>query len=99
MKKTILTPAYDKIVVRRFAPSESIGSVIIPDVAREKPQMGQVIAVAPALNPDGSLRPSQCKPNDVIVFNKYSGIEVEFNEEKALIIREGDIIAIITEGE
>lgn len=93
-----LRPLYDKIVVKRFEEQEqrTASGIIIPDTAKEKPQIGEVIAVGEGkLLQNGQQVPPKVKPGDKVVFNKYAGTEVELDGEKFLIMSEDEVLAII----
>ncbi|MCS7278011.1 MAG: co-chaperone GroES [Aquificaceae bacterium] len=93
-----LRPLYDKIVVKRFEEQEqrTASGIIIPDTAKEKPQMGEVIAVGEGkLLQNGQQVPPKVKPGDKVVFNKYAGTEVEVDGEKYLIMSEDEVLAIV----
>ncbi|MEN3027876.1 MAG: co-chaperone GroES [Aquificaceae bacterium] len=93
-----LKPLYDKVVVKRFEEQEqrTASGIIIPDTAKEKPQLGEVVAVGEGkvLQNGEKLKPT-VKPGDRVVFNKYAGTEVELNGEKYLIMSEDEILAIV----
>jgi len=93
-----LRPLYDKIVVKRFEEQEqrTASGIIIPDTAKEKPQIGEVIAVGEGkLLQNGQQVPPKVKPGDKVMFNKYAGTEVELDGEKFLIMSEDEVLAII----
>ncbi|MCS6956880.1 MAG: co-chaperone GroES [Aquificaceae bacterium] len=93
-----LRPLYDKIVVKRFEEQEqrTASGIIIPDTAKEKPQIGEVIAVGEGkLLQNGQQVPPKVKPGDKVVFNKYAGTEVEVDGEKYLIMSEDEVLAIV----
>ncbi len=93
-----LRPLYDKIVVRRMEEQEqkTPSGIIIPDTAKEKPQIGEVIAVGEGkLLSNGQVVSPKVKKGDKIVFNKYAGTEVELDGEKYLIMSEDEVLAII----
>jgi chaperonin GroES len=93
-----LKPLYDKIVVRRFEEQEqkTPSGIIIPDTAKEKPQMGEVIAVGEGkLLNNGEIKPLKVKEGDVVLFNKYAGTEVELDGEKYLVMSEDEVLAIV----
>ena len=93
-----LRPLYDKVVVRRFEEQEqkTPGGIILPDTAKEKPQMGEVIAVGDGkLLNNGQVVPLKVKVGDVVLFNKYAGTEVEIEGEKLLVMGEDEILAIV----
>jgi chaperonin GroES len=90
-------PLHDRVLVRRIEEDEKVGSIIIPDTAKEKPQEGEVIAVGPgARGDDGKLVPPDVKKGDKILFGKWSGSEVKINGEELLIMKESDILGIIS---
>jgi chaperonin GroES len=91
-------PLHDRVVVRRLdAEEKTAGGIIIPDTAKEKPMEGEVIAEGPgALNEAGALVPLDVKSGDRILFGKWSGTEVKLNGEDLLIMKESDIMGIIT---
>lgn len=93
-----LKPLYDKIVVRRIEEQEqrTASGIIIPDTAKEKPQVGEVVAVGEGkLLQNGQQVPPKVKPGDKVVFNKYAGTEVELDGEKFLIMSEDEVLAIV----
>lgn len=87
-----LRPIEDRVVVKIQAAQEekTIGGIIIPDTAKEKPQMAEVIAVGT----DEDLIET-IKVGDVVLYGKYSGTEVEIDGEKLLILSKSDILAIV----
>ncbi len=91
-------PLHDRIVVRRIdAEEKTAGGIIIPDTAKEKPQQGEVIAVGPgARNEQGQLVPLDVKAGDTVLFGKWSGTEVKIDGEDLLIMKESDIMGIVT---
>jgi len=93
-----LKPLNDRVVVKRLEEQEvRKGSIIIPDTAKEKPQEGEVIAVGPGkLTKDGKRQPVGVKAGDKILFGKWSGNEVKLGEDEILIMREEDILAILS---
>ena len=94
-----LTPLGDRILIRRTEEDEQTtsGGIIIPDTAKEKPQEGEVIAVGKGrLLDDGERQPIDVEPGDKILFGKYSGTEVTYDNEELLILREDDILAKIS---
>ena len=91
-------PLHDRVVVKRLdAEEKTAGGIIIPDTAKEKPMEGEVIAAGPgARNEAGALVPLDVKSGDRILFGKWSGTEVKLNGEDLLIMKESDIMGIIT---
>ena len=92
-----IRPLQDRVIVKRIDEEEkSKGGIIIPDTAKEKPQEGKVIAVGKGkANEDGKITPLDVKVNDLILFGKYSGTEINIDGEEHLIMREDDILGII----
>jgi chaperonin GroES len=90
-------PLHDRVVLRRIeAEEKSVGGIIIPDTAKEKPQQGEVVAVGPgARDEQGQLVPLDVKVGDVVLFGKWSGSEVKIDGEELLIMKESDIVGIL----
>ena len=90
-------PLQDRVVVRRVeAELKSTGGIIIPDIAKEKPQEGEVVAVGPgARDEDGERIVPDVKEGDRILFGKWSGTEVKLDGEEFLIMKESDIMGIV----
>ncbi len=91
-------PLHDRVVLRRLTAEEkTAGGIIIPDTAQEKPTEAEVIAVGPgARNEQGQVVPLEVKPGDKVLFGKWSGTEVKLNNEELLIVKESDILGIIS---
>jgi chaperonin GroES len=91
-------PLHDRVVIRRVDQEEkSRGGIIIPDTAQEKPMEGEVIAVGPgARADDGTLQPLDVKTGDRVLFGKWSGTEVKIDGEELMIMKESDIMGVIT---
>ena len=91
-------PLHDRVLVRRVTAEEkTAGGIIIPDTAKEKPQEGEVVAVGSGtLNEKGDLRPLDVKAGDRILVGKWSGTEVKLNGEELLIMKESDVMGILT---
>ncbi|NUQ37580.1 MAG: co-chaperone GroES [Caldilineales bacterium] len=92
-----LKPLGDRVVVKPLDDKEDkIGSLYIPDTAKEKPQEGKVISVGPgARDDDGDRQPLDVQVGDTVLYAKYAGTEVKINDEKLLILRENDILAVV----
>ena len=92
-----IRPLQDRILVKRLEGEEkTVGGIIIPDNAKEKPMEGKVIAVGNGKVLDnGSLRKSDIKVGDKILFSKYSGSEVKIDGTEHLILREDDILGVL----
>jgi chaperonin GroES len=98
MAKTKFRPLHDRVVVKRIeAEEKTAGGIIIPDTAREKPQQGQIIAAGPGGRDDvGKLIPIDLKVGDKVLFGKWSGTEVKLDGEDLLIMKESDIMGVLT---
>lgn len=92
-----LKPLADKVIVEILdAEEKTKGGIVLPDTAKEKPQQGKVIAVGNGKTlSNGKVVPPSVKPGDRIIFGKYSGNEVEVDENEYLIVNEEDILAIV----
>ena len=92
-----LKPLADRVIVRPIEEQEKKkGGIIIPDTAKEKPMQGEIVAVGPGKqNDEGKKVPLEVKKGDRILFGKYSGTEVEVDEDKLLVMKESDIYAIV----
>jgi chaperonin GroES len=94
-----IRPLYDRIVVKRVeeAEAKSAGGLIIPDSAKEKPQQGEVVAAGNGKKTeDGKVIPLDVKVGDKILFGKYSGSDIKIGSEEYLIMREDEVLAILT---
>ena len=91
-------PLHDRVLVRRVESDEKTpGGIIIPDTAQEKPMEGEVIQVGPGARDETvKLVPLDVKQGDKILFGKWSGTEVKMSGEEYLIMKESDIMGIIT---
>jgi chaperonin GroES len=91
-------PLHDRVVVRRLTAEEkTAGGIIIPDTAQEKPMEGEIVAAGPgARNEAGELVPLEVKAGDRILFGKWSGTEVKIDGEELLIMKESDVMGIVT---
>lgn len=95
-------PLRDKVLVKRLEEEEAktSGGIIIPDTAKEKPQLGKVVAVGKGkILQDGKLIPPEVKPNEKILFAKYAGTDVKIGGEELLIMSEDEILAVVEEEE
>ncbi|MGJ4926034.1 co-chaperone GroES [Bradyrhizobium sp. HKCCYLS2038] len=92
-------PLHDRVVVKRIdAEEKTAGGIIIPDSAKEKPSQGEVIAVGPgARDESGKLVPLDVKAGDRVLFGKWSGTEVKIDGQELLIMKESDIMGVLTD--
>ncbi|MDP7363963.1 MAG: co-chaperone GroES, partial [Candidatus Latescibacteria bacterium] len=98
MAKSKIQPLADRVLVKRVDEDEeqSVGGIIIPDTAKEKPQEALVVAVGPGRNEDGKRVGLEVKKGDKVLIGKYSGTEVKLDGEEHLILREEEILAVIS---
>lgn len=91
-----LKPLADRVIIKPLPAEEKTkGGIIVPDTAKEKPVMGEVVAAGPGKRgDDGKLVPMEVKVGDKVLYGKYSGTEVTVDGEEYLIMRESDIFAI-----
>jgi chaperonin GroES len=93
-----IIPIKDNIVVKRIEEEEEkkVGSIIIPDTAKEKPMTAKVIAVGSGrVLKDGKKLPLEVKVGDKVLIGKYSGSEVKLDDTDYLILREDEVLGII----
>ncbi|GGE18812.1 chaperonin GroES [Gemmobacter megaterium] len=91
-------PLHDRVLVKRVQSDEKTkGGLIIPDTAKEKPAEGEIVAVGEGARKDsGELIAMAVKAGDRVLFGKWSGTEVTVNGEELLIMKESDILGIIS---
>jgi chaperonin GroES len=92
-----LRPLDDRVVVKPLEAEEKTpGGIVLPDTAKEKPQMGRVQAVGPGkLLDDGKRGPMAVRKNDQVIYGKYSGSEVEIDGKTYNVLRESEILGIV----
>ena len=95
---TNIQPLHDRVIVKRIDEGEQArGGIIIPDSAKEKSQEGEVIAAGLGkYREDGSRQPLDINAGDRVLFGKYGGSEIKVNGEELLIMREDEILGIIS---
>ena len=94
-------PLHDRVVLKRIeAEEKTSGGIIIPDTAKEKPQQGEVVAVGPGGRDElGKLIPIDLKAGDRVLFGKWSGTEVKIDGVEYLIMKESDVMGVLTDTE
>lgn len=94
----MITPLYDRILIKRNeAETVSPGGILIPDNAKEKPLEGIVVACGEGrLLADGKIRPLAVQPKQTVLFGKYAGNEVKYQGETYTLLREDDVLAILS---
>jgi chaperonin GroES len=92
-----VTPLRDRVLVRRLeADEQKVGSIIIPDSAKEKPQQAEVIAVGSGrVLEDGSREPLSVKAGDKVLVGKWSGSDVKIDGVEYLILKEDEILGVL----
>jgi len=93
-------PLHDRVLLKRIEEKESVkGGIIIPDTAKEKPMEGEVISVGPGkIMEDGKRSPMDLKAGDRVLFGKYAGTEIKIDDVEYIIMREEEILAVLTKG-
>jgi chaperonin GroES len=93
-----LRPLHDRVLIKRVEEHETVkGGIIIPDTAKEKSQEGEVIAAGTGKRlEDGTVVPLDVKTGDRILFGKYSGAEIKLEGQDFIILREDEILGILT---
>ena len=91
-------PLHDRVLIKRIEDQESVkGGIIIPDTAKEKSQEGEVISVGTGKTlENGSVVPLEVKEGDRILFGKYSGAEIKLQNQDYIILREDEIVGVLT---
>jgi chaperonin GroES len=92
-----LRPLDDRVVIRQLeAQEKTAGGIILPDTAKEKPQIGKIIAVGPGkMLDDGKRSKMSVKKKDEVIYAKYMGNDIEIDGEKYVILKESDILGIV----
>ena len=97
IRNMAIRPLHDRVIIRRVEENEAkLGSLYIPDSAKEKPQRGEVVAVGAGKMLDSGERvPPEVKAGDQVLFGKYSGSEVKVDGQEILIVREDEILGVL----
>ena len=92
-----IRPLHDRVIVKRLEEDRiTPGGIVIPDTAAEKPVRGKVIAIGKGrILDNGQVRPCDIEVGDEILFGKYSGAEVKFENDELVVMREEDVMAVI----
>ena len=91
-----LVPLGDRVVLKQLVAEETTKSgIVLPGHTKEKPQQAEVVAVGPGGNVDGKEVVMQVSVGDKVIYSKYSGTEVELEEEEYIVVRQNDILAVI----
>ncbi|EGT5620099.1 co-chaperone GroES [Clostridium perfringens] len=91
-----IKPLGDRVVIKRLEAEETTKSgIIVTGTAKERPQEAEVVAVGPGAIVDGKRTEMEVKIGDKVLYSKYAGTEVKFEEEEYTILRQDDILAIV----
>ena len=93
-----IRPLHDRVIVKRVEEErKTAGGIVIPDNAAEKPDQGEVLAIGTGkVLDDGKIRPLEVKVGDRVIFGKYSGSTVKVDGDELLVMREEDIMGVVT---
>jgi chaperonin GroES len=92
----MIKPLGDRVVIKPVEREEKTASgIVLPDTAKEKPQEGEVVAVGPGRYEDGKRVELDVRVGDRVIFSKYAGTEVKYDNVEYLILRESDILAVV----
>ena len=94
-----LKPLGNRVIVEPIEQEDvTVGGIVLPDTAKEKPQRGKVLSVGPGERDEkGNRIPLDVSADDTVLFAKYSGTEIKIDGNKILILRESDVLAIVEE--
>ena len=93
-----IQPLADRVVIKPVeAEEKTVGGIVLPGTAKEKQQIAEVVEVGPGGIVDGEKVEMQVKPGDRVIYSKYAGTEVKLGTEELVIVREGDILAIVND--
>ena len=93
-----IKPLEDRIVIKQVEAEQTTASgLVIPDTAKEKPQEGEVVAVGPGrIDDNGNRVPLDVAEGDVVIFSKYGGTEVKYDNKELLLLNARDVLAVVT---
>lgn len=91
-----IKPLGDRVVIKNLEAEETTrGGIILTNAAKEKPVMAEVLAVGPGGNVDGKEITMNVKVGEKVIYSKYAGTEVKLDGEEYIIVRQGDILAVV----
>jgi len=93
-----LVPLGDRVVLKQLVAEETTKSgIVLPGQSKEKPQQAEVVAVGPGGTVDGKEVKMEVKVGDNVIYSKYAGTEVKLDEEEFIVVKQNDILAVISE--
>jgi len=96
MAKNNIKPTFDNVLIKPLeAEEKTVSGIILPDSAKEKPQMGEIVAAGEGKVEDGKLVPTSVKVGQKVMYKKWGGNEVKINGEELILVEEKDILAVI----
>lgn len=95
--KTKITPLFDNVLIKPTeAETKTASGIILPDTAKEKPQVGEIMAVGKGhVGPKGEVRPMSVKVGQKVMYKKWGGNEIKIENEEWMLVEEKDILAIV----
>jgi chaperonin GroES len=93
----MIRPLGDRVVLKAVIGEEKTASgIVLPETAKEKPQEGRVVAIGSGrLDENGKRQPLEVKEGDRVIFSKYAGTEIKYDEAEYLILKESDVLAVV----
>ncbi len=93
----MLKPLGDRVVIEAIEKEETTASgIVLPDSAKEKPQEGKVVAIGSGRLENGERVPLEVQEGDRVIYSKYAGTEIKVGDKEVLIMRESDILAVLS---
>lgn len=91
-----LKPLYDRVAIKPLKnPEKTIGGIILPAIAQEKSQIGEVVAIGTGGSLDGKQEKIQVKSGDKVLYSKFAGTEIKVDENEYIILRQTDVLAVL----
>ncbi|MEO1590008.1 MAG: co-chaperone GroES [Cyanobacteria bacterium J06632_22] len=92
-----ITPLGDRVLIKVSAEEKTAGGILLPDTAKEKPQVGEITAVGPGKrNDDGSRQELDVKVGDRVLYSKYAGTDIKFKGDDCVLLSEKDILGVVS---
>lgn len=94
-KNSMIQPLFDYVLIKPLeAESKTASGIVLPDNAKEAPQMGEIMAVGPGAYDDGKLIPMAVKVGQKVLYKKWGGEDAKVNGEEWKLVRQTDIVAV-----